>query len=323
MTQPRISIIVPVYNLEAYLEKTVTMLMEQTYRNLEIILVDDGSTDATPEICDRLAAQDPRIVVFHTPNRGVSAARNLGMKAASSDYIGFCDGDDQLEKDMYEYLYQLLRDADADISVCGVQIRYEGASGKNTVKGYDGVFSTPQDAIRKLLSAEMSISLYTKLFRADVIRDLYLPEDIRLREDEYYCYAAFARARRIASGKLAKYIYIRREGSASMSAFSEKHYDILKVCSRLRTEIGQAFPELKPQLTAKMLKELMHVYKLMIVRKAGAVHQAAGNEICRRIRNDNWAPVTQYLTPKEKICYYALKCSKPLYRLLVRINERR
>jgi len=322
MTHPKISVIVPVYNLEMHLEKTVKMLLEQTYRNLEIILIDDGSADASPAICDRLAAQDPRIIVFHTENRGVSAARNLGLKAATGEYIGFCDGDDQLEKDMYAYLYQLISDADAEISVCGVQIRHEGNSRKDLVKGCDAVFSAPQDAICKLFTMEISISLYTKLFRADVIRDLYLPEDIRLREDEYYSYTAFARAKRIVSGKQAKYIYIRREGSSSMGAFSEKYYDILKVCSRLGNEIGLAFPELKPKMTAKMLKELMHVYKLMIERKAGAAYKAAENEICRQIRNENWGSAAKYLSQKEKISYYAIRCSKRLYRLLVRLNKK-
>lgn len=322
MTQPKISVIVPVYNLEAYLEKTVTMLMEQTYRNLEIILVDDGSVDASPDICDRLAAQDPRIVVFHTENRGVSAARNLGLKAASGEYIGFCDGDDQLEKDMYEYLYQLLSDADADISVCGVRVRHAGNSRKDFVKGFDDVFSAPQEAICKLFTMEMSISLYTKLFRADVIRELFLPEDIRIREDEYYSYAAFARAKRIVSGKQAKYIYMRREGSATMGAFSEKYFDILKVCSRLRDEIGLAFPELKPMMTAKTLKELMHVNKLMVVRKAGSEYKAAEKEIYRQIRNNTWASAAKYLSWKEKISYCAIRSNRHLYRLLVRINEK-
>lgn len=322
MPQPKISVIVPVYNLEAYLERTVAILMEQTYRNLEIILIDDGSTDASPAICDHLATQDPRIMVFHTENCGVSAARNMGLRAATGEYIGFCDGDDLLEKDLYEYLYRLLSEADADIAVCGVRIRYEDGSKKDYVKGCDGVFASPQEAIRKLLSREISGSLYTKLFRADVIQGLWLPEDIRLREDEYYSYAAFARAGRIVSGRQEKYMYIRRRGSSSMEAFSEKQFDILKVSERIRNEIGSAFPELEMPLKANMLKELLYVHKLMVVRKAGRTYQAAEEELCRRIRKDDWTSSVKYLSRNDKLRYCMIKCSKHFYRLFVRVYDR-
>ena len=322
MNQPKISVIVPVYNLEKYLEQTVTMLTGQTYRNLEIILVDDGSTDASAAICDRLAARDPRIVVFHMENQGVSAARNMGIKAANGEYIGFCDGDDQLENDMYEYLYRLISDTDADIAVCGVLICYEDGSRQSRCKGCDAVYASPQEAITSLLKEKISISLYSKLFRADVVRGLYLPEEIRVREDEYYSYAAFRRAKRVVSGAQPKYRYIRRKDSASMAPFSEKYYDILKVCDMLEAEIGSEFPELKQWFAAKKLKALINIYKLMVLRKAGPQHKAAEDDICRRIRNRDWSSVMKYLSRNDKIRYCMMKCSRWLYYLFVQVYDR-
>lgn len=322
MIQPKISVIVPVYNLEKYLERTVTMLREQTYRNLEIILVDDGSTDATPAICDCLAEQDPRIVVFHTENRGVSAARNAGLKAASGEYIGFCDGDDLPEKDMYEYLYRLISDAAADISVCGVLICYEGERGQSRKVGSDALWESPQEAISSLINRKVSMSLYSKLFRADVVKELYLPEGIRVREDEYYSYAAFSRATHIVSGAQTKYRYLRRKDSGSMAPFSEKYYDILKVCQMLEVEIGSKYPELRQQLAAKKLKELIHIYKLMILRKAGLRYIAEETDICRQIRSQDWSFAIQYLSRNDRIRYEMMKCSKWLYYLFVKVYDR-
>lgn len=322
MTQPKISIVVPVYNLEKYLEHTVAMLTEQTYRNLEIILVDDGSTDASAAICDRLAERDSRIVVFHTENKGVSAARNTGIKAARGEYIGFCDGDDQLEPDMYEYLYQLISAAGADISVCGVLICYEDGSRENRCKGCDAVYASAQEAINSLLESKISMSLYSKLFRADVVKGFYLPEGIRIREDEYYSYAAFSRAKRVVSGAQPKYRYIRREGSSSMTSFSEKYYDILKVCDMLEAEIGSGFPELKPWFAARKLKELIRVYKLMVLRKAGPQYKAAEDDICRQIRNRNWSFAMKYLSRNDKIRYCMMKCSRWLYYMVVQVYDK-
>ncbi|MDR0961711.1 MAG: glycosyltransferase, partial [Mediterranea sp.] len=114
-----ISIIVPVYNVRPFLEKSVGSICQQSYRNLEIIVVDDGSTDGSSELCDEIAARDPRIQVIHQANAGVSMARNAGVSAAVGDFIGFVDPDDWVDSDMYETLVRLWQKHQADICVCG------------------------------------------------------------------------------------------------------------------------------------------------------------------------------------------------------------
>ena len=114
MMDEKISVIVPVYNVEAYLERCVESILKQTYSNLEILLVNDGSTDKSGELCDQLALRDQRIRVIHKENGGLSDARNRGIDEASSDLIGFIDSDD-----MYETLYRQLRESNADLSMCG------------------------------------------------------------------------------------------------------------------------------------------------------------------------------------------------------------
>ena len=140
MSNAKISIIVPVYNIEKYIEKSVESLVNQTYKNIEIILIDDGSTDSSPQICDKLKKEDTRIKVIHQPNKGVSAARNAGLDAACGDYIGFCDGDDIADKDMFEFLYNLAVSDNADIAMCEVRLVFENGEVRNTATGEQKVW---------------------------------------------------------------------------------------------------------------------------------------------------------------------------------------
>ena len=119
MMGEKISVIVPVYNVENYLEKCVESILKQTYTNLEILLVNDGSTDTSGELCDQLAQRDQRIRVIHKENGGLSDARNRGIEEASSDLIGFIDSDDYIDQDMYETLYRQMLESSADLSMCG------------------------------------------------------------------------------------------------------------------------------------------------------------------------------------------------------------
>ena len=116
--EPLISIIVPVYNVEKYLSKCIDSIINQTYKNIEIILIDDGSTDSSGAICDKYALVDSRIHVLHIENSGVSNARNVGLNHATGDYIGFVDSDDYIEPNMYELLLEELIADDVDVVQC-------------------------------------------------------------------------------------------------------------------------------------------------------------------------------------------------------------
>lgn len=120
-----ISIIVPVYNVELYIHQCIDSIVNQTYQDIEILLIDDGSTDKCRNICDEYARIDHRIRVFHTENKGLSAARNLGLREARGEYIGFVDSDDWIEPNMYEVLLQQLEKNGAEISVCELFVEYK------------------------------------------------------------------------------------------------------------------------------------------------------------------------------------------------------
>ena len=122
---PKVSVIIPVYNVEQYVEKSIQSVLNQSMKDIEIILVNDGSTDKSGEICDRYGQKEERIIVIHKENGGLSSARNVGVKAASGDYIGFIDSDDYIESVMYETLYQMAERDSADVAVCGVYDVYK------------------------------------------------------------------------------------------------------------------------------------------------------------------------------------------------------
>lgn len=168
-----ISIIVPVYNVEPYLRKCLDSILGQTYRDLEILIIDDGSTDGSGEICDEYAGKDDRIKVFHTENKGLSAARNLGLDNATGDWIGFVDSDDWIEPDMYEVLLRKAEETGADVVECGchadyTMTSYEHRAIQRTVSGID--------AVEALIRGEIRTQVWNKIWRRHLFIDIRFPE---------------------------------------------------------------------------------------------------------------------------------------------------
>lgn len=156
---PKVSIIVPVYNVELYLRRCINSLLRQTYAHIEIILVDDGSTDSSGLICDEYLNIDNRIVVIHKKNGGLSSARNAGLEIASGEYIGFLDSDDWAKTEMFEFLLFLITEANADIVQCGLTVFYEDQEPSEYVK---------QNVIREPIIHMSAIEAYKQLYGLDV-----------------------------------------------------------------------------------------------------------------------------------------------------------
>ena len=171
-----ISVIVPVYNVESYLPKCLDSIIAQTYTDLEILIIDDGSTDRCGAICDSYAERDRRIRVFHTENRGLSAARNLGLDHAKGEYIGFVDSDDWIEPDMYEVLLRKAEETGADVVTCRFYQEYTDRT--ETFPGPENEFAVKGDEILRtyLLSKEICQDSWNNLFKAELFQTLRYPE---------------------------------------------------------------------------------------------------------------------------------------------------
>lgn len=225
MTTPLISVIVPVYRVEEYLERCVKSILSQTYKNLEVILVDDGSPDQCPAICDACAEKDARVKVIHQENKGLSGARNAGIDAASGEYLAFVDSDDYVSPHFIEELYQLLQDTGCAIGQC----RFSYVKGDGLVEEGDSAFCIyrGESLMEQLYGPEEKATCFVvawnKLYRAELFKEtgIRYPEG-RIHEDEATTYRLFHEAKKLAFLDRALYGYYTENGGSITSVFSAK-----------------------------------------------------------------------------------------------------
>ena len=236
----KISIVVPVFNIEGYVERCLQSLLQQTYTNLEVLAIDDGSTDSSGAILDRLATTDSRIKVIHKENGGVTSARMAGIRNATGEWIGFVDGDDKIESDMYERLLRNSAEYHADISHRGYQMCFD--DGRIHYFHNTGLL-VQQDkitALKELLSGvRIEPGLCNKLFHKTLFRSLLhggaVPLDIKINEDLLMNYRLFSEAERTVFEDWCPYHYIVRSTSASRAKLNpHKIYDPIKVKEIIR-----------------------------------------------------------------------------------------
>ena len=213
----KVSIIVPVYNVEQYLQECIDSILSQTHRNLEIILVDDGTPDASGKIADENAAKDRRIKVIHKENGGVSSARNAGLMAVSGDYFCFADADDRLEKDYVDYLLQLALDNKTEVSLTTDLYTTFAATGEqdDSFEIVSGV-----EAACKILCYRMPIGVYCKLFSSELIRKgARFEEELFIGEGFNFNVDSFMLAKNVAVGHRKIYFYRKDNEASAMTRF--------------------------------------------------------------------------------------------------------
>ncbi len=229
----KISVIVPVYNAEKYLEKCVKSIIAQTYEELEIILVDDGSIDSSGQLCDMLAETDVRIRAIHKSNGGPSSARNTGIESASGDYIGFVDSDDWIEPDMFKTLYERIVDDKADISCCNIKrVRADDEIPIIKDLSLDAVYTGYEAAVRVLDDNEKIIfSMDNKLFKRSLFDGLRLQVGTFF-EDFLIIPELLIRAEKVTCTGTPLYSYFESDGSTLRGGYSIKLFDYVTVCRK-------------------------------------------------------------------------------------------
>ncbi len=247
MVDALISVIIPVYRVEPYLAQCMETVLGQTHRNLEVILVDDGSPDGCPARCDAYAARDDRVRVIHKANGGISDARNAGLDIAKGAYIGFVDSDDWIDYDFYETLYGALRDGDADIAACGIVKTYADRYRRRRFFDFSRVIDGVEATREILLNARMSSHAWNKLYRRSLFDGLRFPVG-RNYEDIYIMHRIFAGARRVAVVSDWKYYYRQRPDSVVYTR-SARNLAFCYEAHRQRCEDAKdAFPDLRAHL---------------------------------------------------------------------------
>jgi len=224
---PLISIIVPIYKVEKYLRRCLESILQQTYTNLEIILVDDGSPDGCPKICDEYAINDTRVKVIHKTNGGLSSARNAGLDIATGEWIGFVDSDDWILPNMYEKLYSVAKRESSDLVICG----YRFVDESNTPVG--DKFSIIKDEMLTKLDAFNKLSVRDSWFYITVVNKIYANRIFsnlrfpvgRIQEDEFTIHYVFDACEKIVSISDILYMYVQRKDSIMGKAFSINRFD--------------------------------------------------------------------------------------------------
>ncbi len=240
-----LSVIVPVYNVSKYLDRCIESILSQSYDDIEVILVDDGSTDESGEICDNWQKKENRILVIHKMNGGLASARNSGLDHSHGELIAFVDGDDSISKDMYRSMISEMENDQADIACCGKNKIYD--SGKKVVtQNCDNkmVFNT-SDAIGNLLTGiSIDESACDKVFSKKIFDNIRFPEG-EINEDLVIMPILFSRSKTIVHVGRPFYNYYQNSGSITRSAYSEKAHVYIEHLLKIESFVEKEFKELK------------------------------------------------------------------------------
>ncbi len=258
---PLISVIVPIYNVEKYLARCVDSIVNQMYKNLEIILVDDGSPDRCPQMCDDYAEKDSRIKVVHKKNGGLSDARNAGMAVATGEYISFIDSDDYVSDDFFECLLDVMNKENSDIAECSVvkfyeDNRFDEFSDDLSVKTYD-----TQDAMSALIAENpFHQHVWNKLYKTELVKDI--PYAVgKLNEDEFWTYQVFGRANKVSKLNKTMYYYFQRSSSIMGVGYNIRRLDALEAKANRQKYIENNFPDLSTQAKIDLYGSCMFAYQ--------------------------------------------------------------
>lgn len=229
---PLISVVIPVYNADRYLEKCLDSVIRQTYSNLQIILVDDGSTDNSAQICRRYAEEDRRIQIICQKNQGVSAARNVGIERAEGCYIGFVDADDWIHPDMYRHLLEIMEKYDADISTVEC-LKTFGEDGCEQEKINIRVLEQEEfaKAFFKIGSQKILYYIWNRLYKREILEKHQFDERFAVGEDVVASYKAIIKADRIAVSNQKMYFY--RQMSGVTGLFNDKYFQLIDVWKKV------------------------------------------------------------------------------------------
>lgn len=301
----KVSIIIPVYNMEKYLSRCVESVLSQTYTDLQIILVDDGSTDSSAQMCDEYALRDSRIRVVHKENGGLSSARNAGLEVATGKYIGFVDSDDYISPDFYESLVNAIGDKTTEIANGRyARVDENGNLRPSCVPHERCEDVTPVCFAKELMLHVGDVSVCSKLFPSELLSDLRFNED-KLNEDLLFILDILSKIEVIHFTDVVGYFYYIRSGSIS-SRYGKAIIDMVENSLIAKNFIDSKFPELV-RVTERFVLYQHMAYLLAIPKAEAARENTVFRNAVRYIRRHIWQMVTNpYLKLQNKVLIIAL-----------------
>ena len=295
-----ISVIIPVYNTGKLLNRMLQSIQKQSYKDLEIILINDGSTDESEQECKKAAINDERIRYFYQENAGVSSARNYGMKLAQGEYIAFLDSDDEIDKEYFERL--LIACENADIAVCSVIVESDDKKEISRFEMKDQILTSIQ-ALNQLLTRKgINSGPCAKLFRKEIIEDLYFP-DLKIYEDVLFVKDAFKKAKKVSVINSVAYHYYQNEGSAMHTRQKTPSLDIINATQQL-LNFEKENKEINPQC---IYITFSHLYQYVQLLKDNSKESRIFIKEARKVFYKNYKMLINCKTfTKKEVLIYSL-----------------
>lgn len=261
-----VSVVVPVYNAEKYLENCLESIINQTMRDIEIVLVNDGSTDNSGKICKQYEQNDARIIYVEQKNQGVSVARNKGKDIATGEYILFIDADDEMDLTMIEKLYSDIQKYNGDIAVCKIQkVKSKNEVKINTAEDISVCSMKQEDALKSYFTeSKLEIGVWNKLFRKSVIENINYHVGRRMNEDKFFAFESIMKSQVITYRNEGLYYYFERDNSVTKQKFDEKWFDNIFFAERIYEIIIKDKPYLEREARYQLV---MTKYYLILAMK--------------------------------------------------------
>lgn len=306
---PKISIIVPVYNVEKYIHRCIDSILHQTFKDFELILVDDGSLDNSGKICDEYAKEDDRIKVIHKENGGLSDARNVGLDIAQGEYIAFVDSDDWIEKDMYSILYENIRKYNADISICKMRKIFDSTV-DNNITTNNCIILNNEEAFDCLFNNKYYAShACDKLYKKSLFDGIRYPVG-KLYEDMFTTYRLFEKANKVVFSDYIGYNYFQRKDGIVNSKFRPEKLDYIRAFNGIFDLGYSKYPKSINSITISYV--LANTTLITDICRAGYKDKSIISELIRNIRENLFC-----------FCRYKhISVRKKMQAVLIAINYR-
>lgn len=315
-----LSIIVPIYNMEKFLNRCIESILGQRFKEFELILINDGSTDKSGEICRYYAAQDTRIKVIEQKNSGVSGARNKGLEVANGNYIGFVDPDDYVDKEMYDILMKCARQKNMDIIICDYRLLNIC---ENRNEEYEDIIMNRGKAIKELLlGKKYSGFVWNKLYKRSLFNNTNFDVNVKIYEDLLINYELFIKANRIFYTSKKMYFYCYRKNSLSHENFSNKNIIGIDALKKLHYRVRKDYPEFSSITLYKWISRLIRgMVKLLLNRNIK--ERGIQFLLLQRDLRENFFDFQKnmYASYQEKFLSVILLCSYYSYEIILKLRR--
>ena len=321
-SKPLVSVVVPVYKVEQYLSRCVESIRNQSIKDIEIILVDDGSPDQCGAMCDKLAEADDRIKVIHKENGGLSDARNCGTVQAAADYVVFIDSDDYIDEDMIERLYADVTKEGADLATCGIYHHYE--HGIETLKDTTGRFVVDtKEAVRKEL-VDVNVSAVNKVYKKALFDKVQFPKG-KYYEDAHTIIPILLQTKKVVINMHPSYHYIHREGSITTKPYYSGMLHLIEANTNNLKLVSKAYPDLKEEAEYRAFWAYYYVLdKMEISDEMSVLDKKEKRRIVSYLRKHTISIIkNKFFLKTRKIAACVLMFSEPVYRQFVIRNARK